>query len=61
MMRHKAKLGDVDVELFWGDPAEIKARLREADQRAHLARPLSERLLAALAMVMRAQDRDGHL
>ena len=59
MIRRDGKFGDLDAVLFWGDPAEIKARLREEDQRAHLARPLAERLLAALAMVTRVQDRDG--
>jgi len=59
MIRRKGKLGDVDAEFFWGDPAEIKAQLREEDLRAHLAQPLAERLLAALAMVTRAQDRGG--
>lgn len=58
MIRRKGKFGDVDAEFFWGDPAAIKAELRAEDLRAHLARPLGERLLAALAMVTRAQGRD---
>jgi len=58
MLRRKGKFGDLDAEFFWGDPAEIKARLREEDERAHQAKTLAERLLAALAMVTKAPRDD---
>jgi len=57
MIRRKGKVGDIEAEFVWGDPAQIKAQLREEDLRAHLARPLAERLVAALAMVKRAKRR----
>jgi hypothetical protein len=58
MTKRNVKIGGIDASLFWGDPAEIKAYLREEDQRSHLAKPIAERLLAALAMVRRHKHRD---
>ena len=44
-----------DVTLVWGDRTEWKARLRDERLREHLARPLTERLLAALDLVIPAR------
>jgi hypothetical protein len=41
-----------DVTLVWGDPARWKARLRDESLRAHLSRPIAERLAVALSMVV---------
>jgi len=46
------------ITLMWGNPSECKAELREESLRRHLARPMSERLLGALAMI-RPSTRNG--
>jgi hypothetical protein len=45
--------------LLWGDATQWKAELREESVRRHLARPIAERLQAALALVMSNTGRDG--
>jgi hypothetical protein len=40
------------VTLAWGDATRWKARLREESLRRHLARPIGERLAAALALLV---------
>lgn len=49
----------VEASLLWGEPARLKAALREDDLRAHLARPVVERLLAAAALVLPAERGAG--
>lgn len=44
------------VTLAWGDAARWKAQMREERMREWAARPLDERLLAALRMVRRRGD-----
>lgn len=44
-----------DVTLVWGDKTRWKARLRDEAWRQHLARPLEQRLRAALALVLPAR------
>jgi hypothetical protein len=40
------------VTLAWGDPTEWKAALRDESQQRHRAKPIGERLRAALALVV---------
>jgi hypothetical protein len=40
-----------DLKLTWGNAARAKAEHREEARQRHLARPLSERLLEALALM----------
>ncbi len=40
------------MTLLWGNPAEWKAELRDESLQRHLARPIAERLQAALDLVL---------
>lgn len=53
MRRVDVKVGDIDVTLAWGDPAEIKAAFRDEAEARYRALPLAERLRIALSMVQR--------
>ena len=52
MSQERRRIDADGVTLMWGDPAASKAELRAESVRAHVARPIAERLLAALAMVL---------
>jgi hypothetical protein len=41
-----------NVTLVWGDRSRWKAELRDESLRRHLARPIAERLRAALSLVL---------
>ncbi len=43
------------VTLLWGNTVEWKAELRDESLRQHLARPIAERLQAALELVLPSQ------
>ena len=45
------KIDVAGVTIIWGDAARGKAALRDESLKEHLARPVAERLAAALALV----------